>query len=357
MTQPKQPIINSVNLQKDLEEILKEFSFDRLFILTDSNTNRLSLPLLQNLSLISQHAHIIKIPSDDKHKTLDTVAKVWTALCDNGATRHSLLINLGGGMLTDLGGFAASTFKRGIRFINLPTTLLGAVDAAVGGKTGINFLHYKNEIGTFAPACAVVIHAPFFKTLDHTNLLSGYAELLKHALLKDQEAWKEAIEFDVDNICYDTLQELLMKSVKVKEEIVLRDPLEKNIRKALNLGHTFAHAFESFSMSKNTPIPHGYAVAWGLVCDLYLSCKKCGFPKEVLWTTTQFIRKHYGTYPCSCQNYDQLIELMRHDKKNTKKEEINFTLLSNIGDIRINQTAMESEICEAIDFMRENTGG
>ena len=276
---------------------------------------------------------------------------VWTELQRMGATRHSLLINLGGGMVTDLGGFAASTFKRGIHLVNIPTTLLSMVDASVGGKTGFNFGGLKNEIGVFRNADCVILDTVFLKTMDEENILSGYAEMLKHGLISTEAHWAELMNFDIEHPNLKELGDLVAKSVQVKERIVTEDPTEKGIRKALNLGHTVGHAFESLALQRK-PILHGYAVAWGLVCELYLSVAKTGFPVEKMRQMTRFIFDHYGRMPITCDDYPTLLELMTHDKKNIGTS-INFTLMGGIGDIRINQTATKEEIEEALDFYRE----
>lgn len=350
-----QKVIKSSDLKKDIIYILDNLPHDRLFVLTDSNTEELCFPLVSDIDAISKAGKII-IKAGDENKHLEALASVWKYLSENGATRHSLLINLGGGMLTDLGGFAAATFKRGIKCVNIPTTLLGAVDAAVGGKTGINFIGLKNEIGAFAPAEAVLIDANFFKSLDHTNFLSGYAEMLKHSLIDSENEWAKIISFDTEEVDYDILQQLVVDSVAVKERIVEEDPFEKGIRKALNLGHTIGHAFESLSYTLKHPMAHGYAVAWGIVCELYLSHKKCGFPKDKLIQTISFIKENYGLFYFTCDNYDALFELMTHDKKNESAEKINFTLLSGIGKVELDQTASKDEIFESIDFLRESVG-
>jgi 3-dehydroquinate synthase len=277
---------------------------------------------------------------------------VWTELQRGGATRHSLMINLGGGMVTDLGGFAASTFKRGLNYINIPTTLLAMVDASVGGKTGINFGGLKNEIGVFSCAKSVILDTTFLKTMDHENICSGYAEMLKHGLIANEDMLAELLNFDLDVIDYYQLSRMLADSVQVKERIVDEDPTEQGIRKALNLGHTIGHAFESFAMKSMKPVLHGYAVAYGLVCELYLSCVKTGFPVDRMRQVVRFINENYGKLPVTCDDYPTLLELMTHDKKNVG-DTINFTLLGGVGDIRINQTATKEEICEALDFYRE----
>lgn len=347
----KQKVVISGNLERDLVSAISECEHDCIFVLTDETTQQLCWPKIKNFKALKDCTPII-IKATDTHKNLDTLAEVWQALSNGGATRHSLMINLGGGMVTDLGGFAASTFKRGIDFINIPTTLLAMVDASVGGKTGINFGGLKNEIGVFSDSRFVIINTQFLDTLDHDNICSGYAEMLKHGLISDERTWAELVTFDLENPDLSQLQRMVADSIKVKERIVETDPHEHGIRKALNLGHTMGHAFESFAMRRGTPILHGYAVAYGLISELYMSARKTAFPTDRMHQTVRFIRENYGTLNITCDDYPTLIELMHHDKKNTSGI-INFTLLGNVGDIRINQTANEEEIKEALDFFRE----
>lgn len=346
-----QKVIVSGNLERDLVNAIAECEHDKIFILTDQTTHDMCLPKLQNF-LCLKGAQSIVIKAGDTNKTLDSLAEVWTALSQGGATRHSLMINLGGGMVTDLGGFAASTFKRGIDFINIPTTLLAMVDASVGGKTGINFGGLKNEIGVFSDSKFVIINTQFLDTLDHDNICSGYAEMLKHGLISDNKHWAELVGFNLAQPDLAQLQRMVAESIKVKERIVTEDPHEHGIRKALNLGHTVGHALESFAMKHGRPVLHGYAVAYGMVCELYLSARKTDFPTDKMHQTVRFILDHYGRLPYTCDDYPELLELMRHDKKNTSGI-INFTLLGGIGDIRINQTATKEEIEETLDFLRE----
>uniref|UniRef100_UPI00307907E3 3-dehydroquinate synthase n=1 Tax=Prevotella sp. TaxID=59823 RepID=UPI00307907E3 len=230
----EQKVIITNNATEELENIISESKNDKFFILTDSNTNKNCLNMLHCSEPIA-NAHIITIKADDTNKNIESTAHVWKELSDNGCTRHSCLINIGGGMVTDLGGFAASTFKRGIDFINIPTTLLSMVDASVGGKTGINFNGLKNEIGVFNDAKAVIIDTAFLKTLDQHNICSGYAEMLKHSLLKDYKMWVQHINFNLYSPDFDTLLNMIKESVEVKERIVSEDPHESGIRKALNL--------------------------------------------------------------------------------------------------------------------------
>ncbi len=348
-TMEQQKVVISHDLRKALTEAIGEVSHDRLFILTDDITRQLCLPVIADFDCV-QGAHVITIGATDANKTLDSLSHVWSDLQRKGATRHSLMVNLGGGMVTDLGGFAASTFKRGISYINIPTTLLSMVDASVGGKTGINFGGLKNEIGVFNNARSVILDTTFLSTLDEENMLSGYAEMLKHGLISNDAMWAELLSDEL-LVNSEQLAAALEKSVAVKQRIVTEDPTEQGIRKALNLGHTAGHAFESLALERQ-PVLHGYAVAWGLIVELYLCCVKTGFPTDKMRQTVSFIREHYGRMAVTCDDYPRLLELMHHDKKNTGNT-INFTLLGNIGDIRINQTATEDEIREALDFYRE----
>ncbi len=345
-----QHLIFTAHPCKALAKWLGEYTFDRLFVLCDTHTREVALPLIAQA--IEPVARIIILEAGDSHKNLDSLAHVWDELSRHGATRKSLLINLGGGMVTDLGGFAAACFKRGIRFINIPTTLLGAVDAAVGGKTGINFNELKNEIGAFCPADAVIISTRFFHTLPQEELRSGYAEMLKHALIDQADSYWKLLDYNLETPDLNQLLPLLQESVQVKERIVAQDPTEKGIRKALNLGHTVGHAFESLALRRGTPVPHGYAVAWGLVCELLLSHHYLGFPSSDITRLAHYIYRHYGAFSITCKDYDALYELMTHDKKN-EGDHLNFTLLRNIGTPVIDQHSDKNEIFIALDLYRD----
>ncbi len=348
----KQKIVISQSVGSSIGSAVLEEGHDKLFVLTDETTHRLCWPVVKDEPALAG-AQLITIGVSDENKTLSSLVTIWNELQRGGATRHSLLVNLGGGMVTDIGGFAASTFKRGIKYVNVPTTLLAMVDASVGGKTGINFGGLKNEIGVFNCARQVIVGTEFLKTLDMENTLSGYAEMLKHGLISNEEHWAELLRFRLEEMDHRRLSQMLERSIAVKERIVDADPLEQGLRKALNLGHTVGHAFESLALAEGRTVLHGYAVAWGLVCELYLSATLTGFPKDKLQQTLRFIREHYGTFPISCKEYDTLYDLMTHDKKNTSGV-INFTLLGDVGDIRINQTATKEEIMDALDFFRES---
>lgn len=346
-----QQIIYSQQISEDLDRLCREMMPDRIFVLTDGHTRELCLPLLKDCPALSDAVQIT-IGNGDAHKDIHTLTEVWKALGDGSGSRHSLLINLGGGMVTDLGGFAAATFKRGIAFINIPTTVLAMVDAAVGGKTGINFHGLKNEIGAFREAEAVIICTDFLRTLDHDNLCSGYAEMLKHALLESPGMLADHLRFDLSDPDYPHLQTLVRQSIGCKQRIVAEDPHEHGIRKALNLGHTIGHALESLALQRKQPVLHGYAVAWGLVCELYLSAVECGFPTDRMRQIVQFVKAHYGAFPLSCNDYPGLYETMLHDKKN-KGGIILFTLVRECGEVRINQVLSRETVYESLDFLRE----
>ena len=345
----QQKVVISTDLQQALTDAISACPHDKLFVLVDETTEQVCLPVIAGFACMEAAQRIV-IGATDSNKTLDSLSHVWQQLQQGGATRHSLMVNLGGGMVTDLGGFAASTFKRGIAYINIPTTLLSMVDASVGGKTGINFGGLKNEIGVFNNARCVILDTIFLQTMDQENILSGYAEMLKHGLISNEKMWAELLSEEL-RVKSERFATALEKSVEVKQRIVTEDPTEHGIRKALNLGHTAGHAFESLAL-EHKPILHGYAVAYGLVVELYLSCAKTGFPQDKMRQTVNFIKEHYGKMAITCDDYPRLIELMHHDKKNVGND-INFTLLGHIGDIRINQTATEEEIKEALDFYRE----
>jgi 3-dehydroquinate synthetase len=342
-------VVLCTDFKADIEAAVERCEHDKVFVLTDVHTEKLCLPLL--LGSLDDFQTIV-VGAEDLNKDIQTLASVWNFLSEKGASRHSLLINLGGGMITDLGGFAASTFKRGINYINVPTTLLAMVDASVGGKTGINFNGLKNEIGVFNAANYVLINTDFLRTLDHYNILSGYAEMLKHGLIDSVSHWAELLNFEINDIDYVLMKELVGQNIQVKQEIVAQDPNEKGIRKALNFGHTFGHAFESLALARQKPILHGYAVAYGMVCELYMSCVKSGFPKDKMRQTIHFIKENYGLFSFGCDDYDHLYQLMLHDKKN-ENDVINFTLLEDVGKIQINQQADRKTIEEVLDFYRE----
>ena len=287
------------------------------------------------------------IKGGDGCKTLRNVEKIWTFLLQHEATRHDLLLCVGGGSISDLGGFAASTYKRGLRFGVVPTTLLSLVDASIGGKTGIDWHGLKNSVGTFHKPSKTIIDTDFLKTLPHQEFLSGMAEVIKTGLLSSHDDFYAALRALEDG---QISEELILRIRTVKESIVKRDPKEKNIRKWLNLGHTVGHALEEMSLQQQRPVPHGYAVMQGLIAALYLSVVKLNMDREPLRILTHLMIEHYGKVGYTCKDYDRLIALMRQDKKNANGQ-IRFVLLRAIGDPVLDCTATDSEIKEALDYL------
>ncbi|MCD4834664.1 MAG: 3-dehydroquinate synthase [Bacteroidales bacterium] len=340
----------STETQKVLTEILKDFQNRKIFVLLDENTKKHCLPLIADIDQI-KNSELIEIESGEKNKSLKIVEFVWKTLTTKGADRSSLLINLGGGIIGDLGGFAASTFKRGIDFINIPTTLLSQVDASVGGKTGINFLGLKNEIGIFNHPKYVIIDSSFNRTLDKRNILSGWAEMLKHAIIFNEKDWQNLISHDIKQTGFNELNQLIARSVSIKNYFVEKDPKEKDIRKALNFGHTFGHAFESLYMNTENEILHGEAVAHGIICELYLSDKICNFSSTKLDKIVSYLLNTYTKLKFNEADYDKIIDLTGHDKKNEGLN-INFTLLEDFGKIKINQNCDSEIITETLNWYK-----
>ena len=335
-----------------LRELVAEFDTrGGVFVIADENTTR----IVDAIPVIADVPRSV-IQSGDSNKTIAELSHVWQQMSTCGLTRHSLVVNVGGGVVTDLGGMAAATFKRGVPFVNLPTTLLGAVDAAVGGKTGVNINNLKNEIGIFAPADAVVISTCFFATLPTDELLSGYGEMLKHGLLKGEAEFNRLLGFDVLSAEPDKLLEIVKESVEVKRSIVAADPAEQGLRKALNLGHTAGHAIESMMLDRGAGVAHGRAVAWGMLVAMILSHTRLGFPSSLIHRYTAYLKMTYGTPSISCRDYDRLVELMRHDKKNVGRGQVAFTLLRQPGEVVTGCVVAENEIRSALDLFQDLMG-
>jgi len=344
-------IIYSTALTVELQRFIDKYPKGKVFLATEETVDTLWVSKFENF-LRTNGIERVVVPAGENNKKIDSVSKIWAFLSSKGADRKSLLINIGGGMLTDLAGFAASSFKRGMDFLNIPTTLLSQVDASVGGKTGFNFNGLKNEIGAFNEPIAVIINTDFLKTIDRDNFVSGFAEMIKHGLIQSPGHFEELKTFDFESINYNKLQEIIRHSVTVKEYFVANDLTENNIRKALNFGHTAGHAFESLAMEQKRPILHGYAVAYGMITELFLSVKMCGFPKNTCDVLTRWLLAIYGKFEIDTADFKQLFLLMTHDKKN-ESGRINFTLLPKIGKISINQDCPKELIEEALEYYRQ----
>ena len=346
-----------------LHSILADLPKAQLFVLTDSHTAEYCLPILADF--IGQIPyHLLTIEAGEQSKNLASVQAVWDFMLKHRATREAVLINLGGGMITDLGGFAAATYMRGIRFVNIPTTLLAMVDASSGGKTGIDYQGIKNVIGTFTPPVATLIHPDFLRTLPAAELLSGFAEMLKHALIASPKEWIKLLQLAQEELPQEQFIEslsstgALQASIQIKENVVSQDPHEAGLRKILNFGHTVGHAIESTMLHHTTPhytmlhhTSHGYCVLWGMVAEVYLSVVHTDCPREVLQQLTQIMLQWYGKPQCDCKQRDQLIQRMYQDKKNNANQTPNFTLLRNIGEPIINQYLTEEDINEALEYL------
>jgi len=341
-------IYYSREIEKIFTRAISSYPPGKIFLIDEDNVRRHCRPLLGEVPGNFEIKEIT-LPAGEQNKSVKSVAMLWEFLSKNGADRKSLLINLGGGMLTDLAGFAASTFKRGISFINIPTTLLSQVDASVGGKTGINFYGLKNEVGTFREPDAVIINVDFLKTIDHDNFISGYAEMIKHGLIHSPAHLDELMDFYIHSPDYGALEKIIRHSVEVKKYFVENDPVEKGLRKALNFGHTAGHAFESLAMEQNRPILHGFAVACGMITELFLSVKKCGFNKNESIKLADWIINLYGKFIIKKTDFERLYNLMTHDKKN-EAGRINFTLVPEPGKVKINCDCRKNEIYEALEF-------
>lgn len=333
----------------ELNSYLASSNFSKLFILVDSNTHEFCLPKLMSELETDLETEIIEIENGEVHKTIDTCVGVWNALSELSADRKSIMINLGGGVITDLGAFVASTFKRGIQYINVPTSLLSMVDASVGGKTGVDLGSLKNQVGVINTGAMVLIDTSFLETLPGNELRSGYAEMLKHGLIQDEGYWNELL--NTSAISIDDLDDLIYKSVLIKNDIVAEDPNEDGKRKTLNYGHTIGHAIESLFLEdqSKTTLLHGEAIAIGMILATYISHKLLDFPYEKLNVVKNTMVKLYGKMAFETQDYEQIISLLKFDKKNSHGN-VNFVLLNDIGNPIIDCKVVNDLIYEAFDY-------
>lgn len=338
-----------------IDEAVAKLDPATVTVVTDENVELAVIPFLQGSETVRNSNRVVLHPGED-HKNLESAMRIWEALEDAGATRRSVVVNIGGGLVTDIGGFAAATFKRGIRFINVPTTLLGAVDAATGGKTGINFNGLKNEIGVFHLPSEVIISACPLATLSHRELVSGYAEMLKTGFIADADLY--ACLLDMDRVLNDVgmLEKAMKRCVEIKENVVANDPTEKGLRKILNFGHTAGHAFESLAIERHAPLAHGEAVAHGMLVELILSHMLKGFPSEDVQRYAALLKGQYPRTGIICDDIPVLIGIMSHDKKNAVAGRANFTLLKAIGCPEIDCVPEEKEVEAALDIYRDMMG-
>jgi len=351
-----QPILSNnyyVNFNEEayqkLNSYISDYNPSTIFILVDENTNNYCLPLLLERLETEAEIEIIEIEAGEENKNLDTCSGVWHALTELGADRKSLMINLGGGVITDLGGFVASAFKRGIAFINIPTTLLSMVDASVGGKTGVDLGVLKNQIGLFSDPEMVLIDPRYLETITDRELRSGLAEIIKYGITYDIHLWNEINNFEEINI--SAISKLIHRSIEIKNEVVTKDPKEKGLRKILNFGHTLGHAIESYFLESEDKenLTHGEAIAIGMVMEAFISQKLLNFSTENVKSIKETILAIYGKVEIDVLDYEAIIGLLIHDKKNVGGQ-VNFVLLTDFEQFKLDCKVEKVLLIEALNY-------
>ncbi len=323
-------------------------SYSSIHILVDENTKQHCLPIVLANIPILVNANIIEIQSGEIHKTLDTCMHIWNSLLQAGTDRKALLINLGGGVIGDMGGFCAVSYKRGIDFVQIPTTLLAQVDASVGGKLGIDFKHVKNIIGFFQNPKAVFIDPQFLKTLPKRQVRNGFAEIVKHALIADANYWEQLQNITAQNIHQIDWTSIIYHSLQIKKQVVVSDPYEQGLRKILNFGHTIGHAIESYSLAHDTePLLHGEAIAIGMRAELYLSEQLSHLATNEQQAASKYLQAHYNAYPIQPKQLPEILAYLKNDKKN-EAGQLNFSLLNTIGEANYNTPVTHLQIKQAI---------
>lgn len=332
---------------QQLGNFITNGNYSKILFLVDTNTGEHCMPLLKAALPNLTEFDIIEIDPGEENKNIDFCIGIWKMMLDFKADRNSLLINLGGGVITDIGGFAASTFKRGIDFVQVPTTLLSQVDASVGGKTGIDMDQVKNVIGTFTQPKAVFIEPEFLKTLSRREIVSGFAEIIKHGLIYDAALFKSLQKIQPEEVTAD----VIYRSIEIKNEVVTADPYEKGLRKILNFGHTIGHAVESYSLKHDKdPLLHGEAIAIGFICESYLSAKDNGLSESELGEVQSTIFSYYPKYRIEAP-FEELLNIMQNDKKN-QDGKINFSLLKSIGNCSTDTFCSKEDIKESINYYK-----
>ncbi len=333
----------------ELNAYLEASNFSKVFIVVDSNTHIHCLPKFLSNIESDMALEIIEMEAGERHKTLETCTQIWHSLSDLDGDRKSLIINLGGGVVTDLGGFVASAFKRGIRFVNVPTSLLSMVDASVGGKTGVDLGTIKNQIGVINFSDMVLVDTAFLDTLPAEEMRSGLAEMLKHGLIKDANYWSRLC--DLKALDSSDLEEMIHESITIKNEVVKRDPNEHGERKQLNFGHTLGHAIESYCLDNENlqTLLHGEAIAAGMIMEAYISTKTCGLSEDALSEIKQTFKSIYGTVVLSENDKSSIIELLRYDKKNSHGQ-VKYALLESIGSCRVDVIVEDKLVDEAFAY-------
>lgn len=336
-----------------LTAFLKEKNYSKCFVLMDENTEEHCFPFIEtSLTTIQLKAIPLTVKAGESSKDLETCKIIWEELALNYADRKSVLINLGGGVVCDLGGFIASLYKRGIDFINVPSSLLAMVDAAIGGKCGIDFDHFKNQLGVFNLATLTVVYPQFLTSLPVLEWQSGMAEVYKHALIEDKAYWTKLKE--LDNPDRTALTELIKQSIFIKANIVANDPKEEGVRKSLNFGHTVGHAIESYFLKVGDAIPHGFAVAAGMIIEAWLSVKKTALPSSELQEIEFTLDQQYDRLIFSKDIFDEILYYLSQDKKNVGRKS-KYTLLKAIGNCVVDVEVEEELVLSALTYYQEKT--
>jgi 3-dehydroquinate synthase len=332
-------------ITESLPAFLSSTQYSKVFVIADSNTRKYCYPLIK--PLLPKHK-LVTVPNGEKHKIMATCETIWESMTSAELDRHALVINIGGGVIGDMGGFCAAVYKRGIDFIQIPTTLLSQVDASVGGKLGIDFHGFKNHIGVFNIPNSVLIDPFFLKTLPEREIRSGFAEIIKHCLIADGQKWKAISHKDFEEQNWD---DLIAHSVKIKQDIVDQDPTEKGLRKILNFGHTLGHAVETYFLGKseNERLFHGEAIAVGMIMESYLSFKRNLIDRKTLIEIEEFIFATYGRVLIRPEDVEPIIALTRQDKKN-RGSEVRFSLLEGTGKCGYDITVPVSEMRKAVAY-------
>lgn len=346
------------DLEKRIQETLRPYAGGGIRVVTDRNVEEKVFPLWREAGLLADAPRLVLEPGEET-KTPEGLVRIWKWLSETGTTRHSLLVAVGGGMVTDLAGFAAATFKRGIPAVYIPTTLLGAVDAAEGGKTGCNLGNLKNEVGAFASPISVIVTARPFATLPRPEILSGIGEMLKTGLIASPTLYRTLLSHGLqEGFSGDLawLEPLAAQCIDIKKEVTLKDPKEAGLRKILNFGHTAGHAFESLLLGRKRPVPHGIAVAHGILVELILSHTEKGLPSALLYPFAELLRNEFGALDSACRDTPELLALMGRDKKNTVAGHPDFTLLTDIGAPVTDCTPAPAAITNALDIYRDLIG-
>ncbi len=351
MTKDKGLVYRNENAWKVLSDLIKNLKPSKVFIITDENTLVYCLPYFLAQNILKNTPEIITIPTGEINKNINTCQKVWESLSEKNADRDSLIVNLGGGVVTDLGGFVASTFNRGLSFINIPTSLLAMVDASVGGKNGVDLGHIKNQIGVIRLPEIVILDTEFLKTLPAKQITSGLAEMLKHGIIHSKEYWERIKNVDISNKL--ELDALIWDSIEIKKEIVEKDPFEKNLRKTLNYGHTLGHAIESYFLEnpEKETLLHGEAIAVGIILATYISKESCGFSDETLFDISNSIFKFFPKQSFTEKDIKAIINLLVFDKKN-RNGKVLFVLLEDIGRHKTNCMVSNDLIYKAFDYYK-----